>query len=1050
MRKQLDDWLDTYWTNKMYDNFVYRRLDDTCDWILSRPEFLRWRSPEATHASLLWVNGPPGYGKTILCARMIQHLSSTAKSPLAYFFFSSDLERRADPFVVMRSWISQIVKQSEQAFDLALEIWEVADGRTASHTDIEQLFKTIIRAVPGCTFIVDGLDECAGVDNDWKADHRETITGFLQSLRRAVSVDTSRVLIVSRNTQEIREGLRAEETDMDSEMVELQILPEYVRADATLFSRNIVDNKLANKSEEQREKLTHKMVDRCESMFLGIKMLEGDLSGGKNLKQLHRIIDQTPNGIEHIYDRNWERITRLRESSRRRAFSILRWAAFSLRPITVLEITGALLLADEDCDEPDYDELPDSIDEVYIKSEILDLCGSLVEARGTESSVGLDSLTIHLAHFSVRQYILCHMLSSAGQLIANERLRSLNEAVENNILAKTCLRYLDSRRVWEETQVQEMNNPMAQAFRDEYASDLWYKHVKSSAANSGEITKLINAFFRPENERWEQWRRHFDTALQESMIEYECATTPGNPLFHSSLLGFLATMRYLVEEIGLDVNHADGSNRTALFAASSKGWVPGVSYLLQKGADVDIPNKKKRTPSYVAAYNGHIDVVKLLFEKGADLTAADTDGFTPLHAASSEGRVEVVDFLLEKNVDLLIEKDGDCTLLYLASKYGHVQIVQRLLKRGANPTALSQHGSTPLYAASKRGQFAVVQLLLDSGAKMMATKYEGWTPLHLASHYGHTDIVDLLLKKEDVSMAPLHGDWTPLLMASKNGHTQIVKLLLENGADSTVPGSNQWTPLTAALANGHAEVVKLLLAFGADPTARCDDNWPPLLLASNNGHTEIVKALLEYGADVQVPEGADMVPLDRASAFGHIEVVKVLLGSGADLTVRNGEGWTPLDSALMGGHTEVCRLLLENGADFVTPRNGWVPLGLASRKGNTEAVKLLLERGADVTALSSGWTPLMLACDKGELEVVELLLERGADLITPSCGWTPLAFACARGKPEIIELLLKNGADPAALSARWKPLAAACDITIRGHPEKATVLLEKGTDLIVR
>ncbi|KAK7419105.1 hypothetical protein QQZ08_011008 [Neonectria magnoliae] len=64
-----------------------------------------------------WINGPAGFGKTILYAHVIEHLSSTLKTPIAHFFFSSDLESREDPIVAIRSWISQDVSQHEGAFE---------------------------------------------------------------------------------------------------------------------------------------------------------------------------------------------------------------------------------------------------------------------------------------------------------------------------------------------------------------------------------------------------------------------------------------------------------------------------------------------------------------------------------------------------------------------------------------------------------------------------------------------------------------------------------------------------------------------------------------------------------------------------------------------------------------------------------------------------------------------------------------------------------------------------------------------------------------------
>ncbi|KAI0804891.1 prion-inhibition and propagation-domain-containing protein [Xylaria sp. FL0064] len=186
-RKGLNEWLDTHDSKQMYDDSVRRRLDGTCDWILNRSEFLQWQLLPSNNAKLLWVHGPPGYGKTILCARIVQHLIANSSAPLAYFFFSSELESRENPFAIMRSWISQITIQNRDAFNIAQEKLEATDGRVASRTDIEELFESITQNIPDCIFVVDGLDECAMRENDSKIIHRESLLEFLKSVRHIIS-----------------------------------------------------------------------------------------------------------------------------------------------------------------------------------------------------------------------------------------------------------------------------------------------------------------------------------------------------------------------------------------------------------------------------------------------------------------------------------------------------------------------------------------------------------------------------------------------------------------------------------------------------------------------------------------------------------------------------------------------------------------------------------------------------------------------------------------------------------------------------------------------
>jgi hypothetical protein len=119
-----------------------------------------------------------------------------------------------------------------------------------------------------------------------------------------------------------------------------------------------------------------------------------------------------------------------------------------LRPLTILEISDALLVVDEDsCDDLLVSDLPDDIDDEYVNTEIVELYASLVEIQGAASKLNLGSMTVHLAYFSVKQYILYNMyaprLSDMNQLIHS------NKVNEYNILAKVCLRYLNFRKIWQ-------------------------------------------------------------------------------------------------------------------------------------------------------------------------------------------------------------------------------------------------------------------------------------------------------------------------------------------------------------------------------------------------------------------------------------------------------------------------------------------------------------------------------------------------------------------------------------------------------------------------
>ena len=85
---------------------------------------------------------------------------------------------------------------------------------------------------------------------------------------------------------------------------------------------------------------------------------------------------------------------------------LLRWTVFAARPLTVLEMTEALAVREDDSDNLQSEEIPDVVDDEYINDEILDLCGSLVEIRDAGPEKHPKDKTVGLVHHSVREFLL--------------------------------------------------------------------------------------------------------------------------------------------------------------------------------------------------------------------------------------------------------------------------------------------------------------------------------------------------------------------------------------------------------------------------------------------------------------------------------------------------------------------------------------------------------------------------------------------------------------------------------------------------------------------
>jgi ankyrin repeat protein len=1070
-RREVDSWLGATWTNDLYDNFIRRRLDGTCNWILSCPAFEQWISSDfpSNTAKVLWVKGPAGYGKTIICASVIQHLSTIGGSLLAYYFFSSGSANRGDPYIIIRSWISQAVAYDENAYQVARERWQTSEGHTASRTDILELFRLVVLSTPNCIFVVDGLDECVWFNDGYQAADDSSPVEFLSSLKKAIAQTTSRIMILSRDEVGIRSGIHSiPANDPNQTLYEHTISKGDVQPDIEQFCKSIIDRKLANKSETLKDELSQRMVERCNGMFLWIKMQEDSLRGGKSTRQLEEIVDHAPTGLEHLYDRNWARISNLPAYDSARAFSILRWVTFALRPLTISELTEALLIADDDsCDDLPLDQIPEAIDDEYVNGEIVNLCESLVEIQGVEN---LGSSTVHLTHFSIKQYILCKIPTPG--LSDMHRLLQPKEMILSNELAKICLRYLNFGRVWQPARFSKdilSNRP----FRN-YAAQLWHRHIITDGKNYTDVVELINLLFNPANLNWARWKIWFDYGDPLStLLKKTKFYSSASPLYYASLLGLHDTVVYLTEKLTLDINSVDEYQRTALQAACSQDCISIVKILLQKGADVTTADDEGETPLTIACREGHVEAAKALLKKGASTMATANDGWSPLHVASFQNHPEIVNLLLEEGADrtavtnggntplnlaswkgnikimnMLLEGGGDATIevadtnrwkpLHNACRYGHIEAVKLLLEKSVDVNVTINDGWTPLHFASRYGPIQVVKLLLEKGVDVNVIINDGWTPLHLASRYGPIQVVKLLLEKgADVNVIDNDG-WTPLHFASRHGPIEAVKALLEKGADVNVINNDGWTPLHFASRHGPIEAVKALLEKGADVNAIENDGWTPLNLVSCSGYSEVAKMLLEKGASIVTITNKGDTPLHTASHYGSVNIAKVLLEKGADIAAVDTNGWTPLQRASRGGYINVVELLLNNGSELnVKGRSCQNILQVASSRGNHALMQLLIDKVEGVDIKDNTFEDaLHVACINGHLPVVEQLMHLGFNVgKADEHGWTPLFCASWSDQRHILDYLVSNGGD--------KDLSLPVNTT----PPSSWSAVEKGTSL---
>jgi len=530
-RRKLSAWINGIDTKNTYETALQYHHEGTCEWVLNLGEFQAWNSRDnlkSNKARLLWIHGPPGFGKTFLSAWIVRHCleqHEAKKAPVSYFFCVADNQLTRDPYAILRSWLAQLLEQSDSALSAMESVQNDRHGeQTVTHLGLWELFRAATTETDECIFILDGFDECVGIDTGTRYHRNDPRKYFLRDLIQNLKSTTSRVLVVSRDEPDINEYLAADSIFGGPDSIdrfEYAISSKDTAADVQSFSQFIVSNKLSKKTETLRQQIATQAAERSEGMFLWIKLLEQKISPGQNAKQLAKTVLEMPSGISEAYARELDKISQLPEDEKCQAVMVLRWVLFAVRPLKVKELAEALVVSDEDLEEYPEDDLPDLwqdgfVDDDYVNENMLSRCGSLLQLRSTHPDMPLADHTVHFVHFSVKEYLSSLLGHSCGTKVNNksksvitspesdkwkQELGLADIDTEEVRLSNICLRYL-TLGVFEEVPEDTSMYPFLS-----YASWAWYYHSyhEKPKPPPQDIMSMTQQAFDPSISSWKVW-----------------------------------------------------------------------------------------------------------------------------------------------------------------------------------------------------------------------------------------------------------------------------------------------------------------------------------------------------------------------------------------------------------------------------------------------------------------------------------------------------------------------------------------------------------------
>ncbi|XDG06948.1 hypothetical protein ABKA04_006563 [Annulohypoxylon sp. FPYF3050] len=170
---------------------------DTGSWLLNSVQYLEWIKGEN---SVLWLNGIPGCGKTVMSAAIIENLEKSRgySSKVLYFYFDFSDSKKRDLEHMLRSLIVQLYckeKSVRGGLDSLYPTYNTL-GRLPDVELLRTTFEGMIRLTGESFIILDALDECETQDYP-----QGGLLGWISSMREIRS--NTHLLVTSRVDHDI-------------------------------------------------------------------------------------------------------------------------------------------------------------------------------------------------------------------------------------------------------------------------------------------------------------------------------------------------------------------------------------------------------------------------------------------------------------------------------------------------------------------------------------------------------------------------------------------------------------------------------------------------------------------------------------------------------------------------------------------------------------------------------------------------------------------------------------------------------------------------------
>ncbi|KAK6186947.1 hypothetical protein SNE40_006203 [Patella caerulea] len=293
-------------------------------------------------------------------------------------------------------------------------------------------------------------------------------------------------------------------------------------------------------------------------------------------------------------------------------------------------------------------------------------------------------------------------------------------------------------------------------------------------------------------------------------------------LHFSCSFGTLQTVEYLVNDVGLDINHKDNEGWTSAMncSVSKINPISKLKFLSSKGVSLHAVDKNNASLLHVSCQMGTVETVEyLVYEIGLGVNHKVSNGSTPaVYCSMSKiNPLRKLKFLSSKGVSLHAVDNKNRSLLQVSCKMGTVENVEYLVNEiGLGVNHKDNDGATPaMYCSiSNIDPIRKLKFLFSKGASLHAVDNNNGSLLHVSCENGTVETVEYLVNEIGLDVNHKNNDgFTPAMYCSMSNINPISKLkfLSFKGVSLHTVDNNYKSLLHVSCQRGTIETVEYLV-----------------------------------------------------------------------------------------------------------------------------------------------------------------------------------------------------------------------------------------------